>query len=424
MNSLKVLNLATHDHGGAGVASVCINNLLIRAGFDSKLMVWEKKGDENNIFQCRLYSRNPISSKMYRKWVRSEDRRWQKVVSDYGFIQKTVFDPQSSYVSAKSILSQTGFIPDLILLHWVSFFMTSSIVSDLKKITGAKIAWLMMDNSPITGGCHYPFKCNGYQLECQDCPMFKVRNTMSQNILSSKLKLLPEDLEFWGTSSDVLRAEKSALGKLRNARTMIFPIDDTLISNDSREKVRGFWGLPMDRKIILVGCADLSDIRKGGEYLLSALILLKVRYPELCSDISLLLVGDYQSDIFENIGYDVYTLGRLSLSELMRVYNGVDFFLSTSVEDSGPLMINQSIAAGTPVVSFDIGVANDLVVSGYTGFKAQLRNVDDLLHCIVEMLSKLEESTDELYANCKELYARKTSSLSLLSCVDAIMSKK
>lgn len=421
MSSVKILNLATYDYGGAGMASVCINDLLNVAGFESTLMVSEKKTGLTNVIKCRLYSKNPISSKMYRMWARAENKKWRKIVSNYGFINKTVFAPQSSYASAKSILSQLDFIPDLILLHWVSYFITPSIISELKKLTGAKIAWLMLDNSPITGGCHYPFKCVEYQFECEDCPLFRIKNTLAQENLSFKLKLLPRDLEFWGTSSDVLRAKKSTLGKLRNERAMLFPIDESLISNISKEESRMLLRLPIDRKIILIGCTDLNDIRKGGEYLLSVLILLRERYPKWYSNISLLLVGDNQSEIFGNIGYEVYALGRLSLSELMQTYNAADFFLSTSIEDSGPLMINQSIASGTPVVSFDIGVAEDLIFQGVTGYKAQLGDIEGLLHCIVDMLSLLEKDRSKVFFDCKDIYSKKRSELSILSCIEAIM---
>ncbi len=423
MLSLKILNLATHDHGGAGLASTYINNLLNAVGFESELMVWEKKSDLDNVLKCKLYSKNPISSKIYRKWVRSEDKKWRKIVSEYGFIEKTVFDPQSSYASAKSILSQLRYTPDLILFHWVSFFITPSIISELKRLTGAKMAWLMLDNSPITGGCHYPFKCVGYQQNCANCPLFKVQNSLAQENLSSKIKLLPEDLEFWGTSSDVLRVKRSTLGRLRNGRAMLFPINESLVSNVSKEEARLAWGIPEDKKVILVGCTDLNDERKGAEYLLAILVLLKERYPEWYSKTSLLLVGDNKTEIFENIGYEVYALGRLSLSDLMRAYNAADFFLSTSVEDSGPLMINQSIAAGTPVVSFNIGVAEDLVFNGRTGYKAQLGDIEGLLHCIVDMLSLLEQKKDEIFYNCKHVFKQKSSELSIMSCIQAIMSK-
>lgn len=424
MSSLKILNLATHDYGGAGVASTYINDLLSAAGFISKLMVWDKKSDLNDVIRCRLHSKNPISSKIYRKWARSEDKKWRRLASDYGFIEKVVFDPQSSYASAKSILSQLGYTPDLILLHWVSYFITPSIINDLKRLTGAKIAWLMLDNSPITGGCHYPFKCIGYQQKCANCPLFKVQNSLAEEKLSLKIKLLPGDLEFWGTSADVLRVRKSALGKLREGRAMLFPIDESLVSNASKEEVRVLLGIPKDKKIVLVGCTNLNDVRKGGEYLLAILILLKERYPEWYSNISLLLVGDNQAEIFENIGYEVYALGRLPLSELMQAYNAADFFLSTSVEDSGPLMINQAIASGTPVVSFNIGVAEDLVFNGRTGYKAQLGDVEGLLHCVVDMLSLLEQKGDEVFCNCKHVFKQKSSELSILSCIQAIMSKK
>lgn len=423
MNSLKILNLATHDYGGAGVASTYINDLLNDAGFESKLMVWDKKGNSSNIIRCKLHSRNPISSKLYRKWARNEEKRWSKVLSENGYIEKTTFDPMSSYASAKSILSQLGYVPDLILLHWVSYFITPSIINELKRLSGAKIAWLMLDNSPITGGCHYPFSCIGYQYKCCNCPLFKIHNSLAQENLELKLKMLPKDLEFWGTSSDVVRAERAVIGKFRIARTMLFPINVSMLSNASKSEARMIWKIPMDKKIMLIGCTNMHDARKGEEYLLSILILLKERFPEYYSNMSLLLVGDNQSEIFENIGYKVYSLGRLSLAELMHAYVAADFFLSTSIEDSGPLMINQSIASGTPVVSFDIGVAKDLVFNGKTGYKAQLGNIEGLLHCVVDMMSLSVEEERNFSNNCKSIYDQKTSELSIFSCIEAIMNK-
>ena len=56
-----------------------------------------------------------------------------------------------------------------------------------------------------------------------------------------------------------------------------------------------------------------------------------------------------------------------------------------SIEDSGPMMINESIMCGTPVVCFDMGVARDLVHTGRTGYRAALRDSSDLAFGIREV---------------------------------------
>ena len=37
------------------------------------------------------------------------------------------------------------------------------------------------------------------------------------------------------------------------------------------------------------------------------------------------------------------------------------------IQDSGPMMIGDALACGTPVISFAIGLANDVIVNGYNG---------------------------------------------------------
>ena len=44
-------------------------------------------------------------------------------------------------------------------------------------------------------------------------------------------------------------------------------------------------------------------------------------------------------------------------------------FLNPSTDDAGPSMVNQSIMCGTPVVSFNLGTAVDVIENGISGFK-------------------------------------------------------
>lgn len=90
-------------------------------------------------------------------------------------------------------------------------------------------------------------------------------------------------------------------------------------------------------------------------------------------------MGSRKSDIFNRtpfLGKDIEVIkdisiasnvniimpGFLSENELFEVYCAADVFMSTTIADSGPMMVNYSIACGTPVVSFPIGVAQDLVM--------------------------------------------------------------
>jgi len=78
-------------------------------------------------------------------------------------------------------------------------------------------------------------------------------------------------------------------------------------------------------------------------------------------------------------------------------------FLCPSIEDSGPLMINESIMCGTPVVSFDMGVAPDLVHTGKTGYRATLKDSEDLARGIYKLLNLSDTEYAQMSGNCREL---------------------
>ena len=84
-------------------------------------------------------------------------------------------------------------------------------------------------------------------------------------------------------------------------------------------------------------------------------------------------------------------------------YQIADIFICPSIEDSGPTMINQSIMCGTPVVSFEMGVSPDLVITGKTGYMAKLKDSKDLAQGIFEILSLTDDNFNEMSDNCRKL---------------------
>ena len=57
-------------------------------------------------------------------------------------------------------------------------------------------------------------------------------------------------------------------------------------------------------------------------------------------------------------------------NELIRSYQNSDFFLNQSIQDTGPVMINEALACGVPVVSFKIGISNDVIRNNFNGYLA------------------------------------------------------
>ena len=421
-SKIKILNLSTCDYGGAGSATVVFNNFLNALGYDSTLMVRDSQGEKPKVVTYNRRGTSYLTYKIKKIKFRKDLANWNRLCRKKEFVNNIVFDDQKTFSTAQIIIKQLGFIPDLILLHWTHNFITPEIVADLKKITNAKIVSVMMDNAIITGGCHYPFDCLGYTNGCKKCPLFKLETSFPAEILSRKIDNYPGDMEFWGTTTDCERAKKSLLGKSRGVYPILFPIDETIFPQKSKEVLRKEYGIGSDRLLLLVGCTTFAagDNRKGFEYLLSILLLIKERAPELQKNISIVVVGDNKEGILDKLGYDMIKLGFLPMAKLMEVYKMSDLFISTSVEDSGPLMVNQSIAIGTPVASFNIGVAEDLVEDGETGLKADLYDFNTLANKIIEYLSLKRDYSSA----CVEIYKKKREIMSPKLQIERILKVK
>jgi glycosyltransferase involved in cell wall biosynthesis len=55
---------------------------------------------------------------------------------------------------------------------------------------------------------------------------------------------------------------------------------------------------------------------------------------------------------------------------LALAYSAADVFVSPSVEDAGPMMVNEAMACGVPVVATAVGTAPDFIRDGETGWLA------------------------------------------------------
>jgi glycosyltransferase involved in cell wall biosynthesis len=173
-----------------------------------------------------------------------------------------------------------------------------------------------------------------------------------------------------------------------------------------KQLVRTTLGIPSDKKVIFFGATSYEQKRKGLSYLLKAFQHLKKL---LCSsnrqnDLLLVIAGNHNKGLFEQLPFEYKYIGMLnSDKELASAYQASDIFVCSSVEDSGPLMINESIMCGTPVVSFEMGGALDLVHTHKTGYRAMLKDSEDLARGIYRLLSLSDTEYAQTGANCREL---------------------
>ena len=150
------------------------------------------------------------------------------------------------------------------------------------------------------------------------------------------------------------------------------------------EQSRERLGIPLHKKVLMFGAARLTDPRKGGDLLLKALSSLPA---SLKAETVLLIIGNDGEAIAEAAGIASLNLGYVSSDRLKSIaYSAADLFIFPTRADNLPLVLQESMACGTPMVSFKVGGVPDLVRPGITGYLATPEDVFDFCNGIVELL--------------------------------------
>jgi glycosyltransferase involved in cell wall biosynthesis len=169
--------------------------------------------------------------------------------------------------------------------------------------------------------------------------------------------------------------------------------------------IRKNYGLPQDGLILLVGSFNLHDERKGFNELTQALGQLYENLDDTQRG-KLTIVSIGKKDIADTHSFKSYHLGLLRGEKaLAEAYQLADVFACPSVEDAGPMMINESVLCGTPVVSFEMGVSLDLVHYPETGYRARLNDAADFAKGLKTLFFEAADKgqLETMRANCREL---------------------
>lgn len=272
----------------------------------------------------------------------------------------------------KQILNKCpkGFCPDIISIHWRSIFANPNTVRKLQEKTGAKILYQFVDEAPMTGGCHYPVNCKNYLSNCENCPALKRGKKLAKIQLKRRVSCLKDlPIYIWGTPSDIRLAKETMLFRKAICLPYIYKPKVTITE---KSNARRLLGIDEDRFVVFVGSNSLKEERKGMVYSIDAL----VKANNCIDNMLVLSAGRFNLEI-PNV--DVHSLGFINTADLLLAFCASDCFLSTTIADSGPMMVNYSIAVGTPVISFTVGIAEDLVIHKETGYLAEYKSVNDLV---------------------------------------------
>jgi glycosyltransferase involved in cell wall biosynthesis len=366
---VKVLHVNSSDgSGGAAIAAYRLHQGLISQGIDSRLLVGSSQlgGDRTAVI--------PRQRKLEMLIGRLT---WNLGFNDFNCVSSFKIPDQPFYKEA-----------DILNFHNLHGGYFNYLA--LPKITEKKPAiFTLHDMWSFTGHCIYSDDCDRWQTGCGKCPYpdtypsIRRDSTHIEWLLKRKIyassNLVIVTLSKWLTDL----AQKSILNTLP-IHHIPNGIDTETYQPLNPDLCRSVLNIPTGKKVLMFGAQSLSDPRKGGDLLIQAL----KKLPEsLKADTVLLTFGGGNIKAPGVLGMKIIDLGYISSDRLKVIaYSAADLFIFPTRADNLPLVLQESMACGTPMVSFEIGGVPDLVRPMITGYLAKPENAKDMADGIVQLL--------------------------------------
>jgi glycosyltransferase involved in cell wall biosynthesis len=320
---------------------------------------------------------------------------------NYYFNNNSSNDEAKPTVPSSLIVSKIKKQYDLVLVFFWKDMVTSKTLQDIYNKLHVPIFLIVADMFPMTGGCSYFWDCRNFEHGCGKCPALKSddENDFTRQAFLYKQQVYNNiNCVFLGNSWMLKHAVKANLFKNLD---IIYPvINENVFKPQDKNELKARYGLA-GKTVLFIGSVHVTEERKGFKYLVDALHILYQTTPQLSDDIVLVIAGLSSVDLQSFFDFKVIETGSLPYDTLAEYYAMVDVYLSGSIQDAGPMMINQALMCGTPVVAFDIGTACDLINKS-TGYLAKYLDVNDFSRGILQLVNLSAEEKTTMAEQCRQ----------------------
>ena len=155
----------------------------------------------------------------------------------------------------------------------------------------------------------------------------------------------------------------------------------------NKKEVREQLNLPINKTIITHIGAIIT--RKGLDYLVDAMPKIMKKH----KDVVLVFVGkgfleDHLKEKIKKLKIQdkVIFAGFKPYTEIPLWANAADLFILSSLEDTGPNTVFETMCCEVPVISTKVGIAPELIDNGKTGFFIRKKNIRDIEDCTLKLL--------------------------------------
>lgn len=388
---MKVVEINTVNYGSTGKIMFQVAELL------------RKNGNDVVTYSTNVYSRGE-----YRKVDKSivGHRYYGSFFENFVHCLLAHFTGKngsySRFATHRLVRQLKKYNPDVVHLHNLhAFCINVPILFKYLKKHDIRVIWTLHDCWSFTGHCPYfdMIGCDKWKDGCYECPQYdrgylKTFVDGSKKNWKLKKKYLTglKDMTIVTPSKWLAELVKQSYLKDYPVRVIYNGIDLNVFkptSSDFRKK----YGL--EKKHIVLGVAFGWGERKG----LDMFIELGKRLN--ADEYAIALVGtsvEVDMRLPENIISIHRTQNQIELAE---IYTAADVFVNPTREDNYPTVNMESIACGTPVVTFDTGGSPECI-DDKTGVVVPKNDIDALEKEIIRICETKPFSEDDCLNRAKE----------------------
>lgn len=378
---MKILQInAVSGQGSTGKICESISELLCAEGIDNKILFASHK------------THYPYSVKYAGdKYIKVQALK-SRILGNYGF---------NSHLATYKLISEIKkFAPDIVHLHNLhGHNVNLPILFNFLKKNNLKMIWTFHDCWAFTAYCsHFTLvKCEQWKKRCKHCPQLKGVSWFfdkSTHIYNKKEEL------FSGLNLTIVTPSEWLARLVKQSFLKDYPVKvinngiDLNVFKPTESDFRKKYNIS-DSKYILLGVAFGWGKRKG----LDVFIDLQKRLDN--AKYQIVLVGT-DDNVDKQLPSGIISIHRTqNQTELAEIYTVADLFVNPTREENYPTVNMESIACGTPVITFRTGGSPEILIEK-TGMVVDCDDIDGLQHGIEKICEQNLFSTADCIEQAKQ----------------------
>ena len=304
-----------------------------------------------------------------------------------------------SYFSTKKFVEWVKSLkPDIVHLHNIhGYYLNYQVLFEYLSVAKIPVVWTLHDCWSFTGHCtHFDNAgCEKWKTECGQCPLLMAQYKSRFVDRSRKNYLLKRTLYEQLDNVTIVPVSHWLEGIVKQSILRRFPVKviqngiDMQVFKPTENVVRERYGIH-DSKMLVLGVIGSGFGPEKG----------RKDFSELAKndDIQIVLAG-LKGDDFNSLPDNIIKLGRTSSQkELAELYSAADVVLNPTYNDTFPTINIESLACGTPVVTYRTGGSPE-ILDDTTGIVVEKGDLSGL----IQALQTIREKGKSFYSQaCRE----------------------